>query len=51
MEEAEGYKRLPALTEPTYTVEQIAAKVGKAPAYIATRLKLTDLCDEVAAAS
>lgn len=50
MEEAEGYKRLLALTEPTYTVEQIAAKVGKAPAYIATRLKLTDLCDEVAAA-
>ncbi|HWH60656.1 MAG TPA: ParB/RepB/Spo0J family partition protein [Terriglobales bacterium] len=50
MEEAEGYKRLLALTEPTYTVEQIAAKVGKTPAYIATRLKLTDLCDEVAAA-
>ena len=49
MEEAEGYKRLLALTEPTYTVEQIAAKVGKTPAYIATRLKLTDLCDEVAA--
>jgi len=50
MEEAEGYKRLLALTEPTYTVEQIAARVGKTPAYIATRLKLTDLCDEVAAA-
>lgn len=50
MEEAEGYKRLLALTEPTYTVEQIAARVGKTPVYIATRLKLTDLCDEVAAA-
>jgi ParB family transcriptional regulator, chromosome partitioning protein len=49
MEEAEGYKRLLALAEPTYTVEQIAAKVGKTPVYIATRLKLTDLCDEVAA--
>ena len=49
MEEAEGYKRLLGLTEPTYTVEQIAAKVGKTPSYIATRLKLTDLCDEVAA--
>jgi ParB family chromosome partitioning protein len=49
MEEAEGYKRLLSLTEPTYTVEQIAAKVGKTPVYIATRLKLTDLCDEVAA--
>jgi len=50
MEEAEGYKRLLSLAEPTYTVEQIAAKVGKTPAYITTRLKLTDLCDEAAAA-
>ena len=50
MEEAEGYKRLLALSEPTYTVEQIAGKVGKTPIYIATRLKLTDLCDETAAA-
>jgi ParB family chromosome partitioning protein len=43
MEEAEGYKRLLALTEPTYTIEQIAAKVGKTPAFIAQRLKLTEL--------
>ena len=50
MEEAEGYKRLLLLTEPTYTVEQVAAKVGKTPAYITTRLKLTDLCDAAAAA-
>jgi ParB family transcriptional regulator, chromosome partitioning protein len=50
MEEAEGYKRLLALAEQTYTVEQIAAKVGKTPGYIATRLKLTELCDDVAAA-
>jgi ParB family transcriptional regulator, chromosome partitioning protein len=50
MEEAEGYKRLLAFTEPAYTIEQIAAKVGKTPVYIATRLKLTELCDEVAAA-
>lgn len=50
MEEAEGYKRLLGLEEPTYTVEQIAAKVGKTPAYITTRLKLTDLSDEAAAA-
>jgi hypothetical protein len=28
----------------------IAAKVGKTPAYITTPLKLTDLCDEAAAA-
>lgn len=32
MEEAEGYKRLLMLTDPTYTVEQIAAKVGKTSA-------------------
>jgi ParB family chromosome partitioning protein len=50
MEEAEGYKRLLSFIEPTYTIEQIAAKVGKTPVYIATRLKLTELCDEVAAA-
>jgi ParB family transcriptional regulator, chromosome partitioning protein len=50
MEEAEGYKRLLLLTEPTYTIEQIAAKVGKTPTYITTRLKLTELCDEVTAA-
>ncbi|SDF44326.1 ParB/RepB/Spo0J family partition protein [Terriglobus roseus] len=50
MEEAEGYKRLLLLTEPTDTVEQIAAKVGKNPAYITARLKLTELCDEVTAA-
>ena len=42
MEEAEGYKRLLELKEPTFTVEQIAAKVGKTPTYIAARLKLTD---------
>ena len=50
MEEAQGFKRLLLLTEPNYTVEQIAAKVGKTPAYITTRLKLTELRDEVAAA-
>lgn len=49
MEEAEGYKRLLAFTEPSYTVEQIAVKVGKAPGYIETRMRLTQLCDEVAA--
>jgi ParB family transcriptional regulator, chromosome partitioning protein len=38
------------LKEPTFTVEQIAAKVGKTPAYITARLKLTDLCDDAAAA-
>ena len=43
MEEAQGFRALLNLEEPTYTVEQIAAKMGKTPAYITTRLKLTDL--------
>jgi ParB family transcriptional regulator, chromosome partitioning protein len=43
MEEAEGYKRLLDLEEPKYSVEQIAAKTGKSPAYIAQRLRLTEL--------
>jgi ParB family chromosome partitioning protein len=47
MEEAEGYKRLLDLEEPKYSIEQIAAKIGKAPAYIAHRVKLTDLAPAV----
>jgi ParB family transcriptional regulator, chromosome partitioning protein len=50
MEEAEGYKRLLDLEEPKYSIEQIAAKVGKSPVYIAQRLKLTELCEPVIAA-
>ena len=47
MEEAEGYKRLLTLDDPKYSIEQIAAKVGKTPVYIAQRLKLTELCEAV----
>ncbi len=43
MEEAEGFARLLALEEPKYTIEQIGARVGKSPAFIAQRLKLVDL--------
>jgi len=43
MEEAEGFARLLALEEPKYSVEQIAAKVGKQPSFVASRLKLVDL--------
>jgi ParB family chromosome partitioning protein len=43
MEEARGFKALLDLEEAKYSIEQIAAKVGKPPAYIAHRLKLTDL--------
>jgi ParB family transcriptional regulator, chromosome partitioning protein len=47
MEEAQGFKALLNLDEPKYTVELIAAKVGKTPAYIAQRLKLIDLTPPV----
>jgi ParB family chromosome partitioning protein len=43
MEEAQGFRALLNLEEPKYSIEQIAAKVGKTPAFIASRLKLTDL--------
>jgi ParB family chromosome partitioning protein len=47
MEEAEGFAALLHLEEPKYTIEQIAARVGKSPAFIAQRLKLTDLVPAV----
>ncbi|HEY9137890.1 MAG TPA: ParB/RepB/Spo0J family partition protein [Terriglobus sp.] len=47
MEEAQGLRALLNLEEPSYTVEQIAAKMGKSPAYVTTRLKLTDLAPVV----
>ena len=43
LEEAQGFAALLKLDEPKYSVEQIAAKCGKTPAYIAARLKLTEL--------
>jgi ParB family chromosome partitioning protein len=43
MEEAQGFRALLALEEPTYSIDQIAAKVGKTPAYCASRLRLTEL--------
>jgi ParB family chromosome partitioning protein len=43
MEEAQGFRALLELEEPKYSIEQIAAKVGKTPAFVAQRLKLTDL--------
>jgi len=47
MEEAEGFARLLALDEPKYTIEQIGARVGKSPAFIAQRLKLIDLAPPI----
>jgi ParB family chromosome partitioning protein len=43
MEEAQGFKALLDLEEPTYSIEQIAAKTGKSPIFVAARLKLMDL--------
>jgi hypothetical protein len=43
MEEAQGFKALLDLEAPTYSIEQIAAKTGKQPAFVAARLKLIDL--------
>ena len=47
MEEAQGFRALLSLEETQYTIEQIAAKMGKSPAYVTTRLKLTDLTPKV----
>lgn len=43
LEEARGMRALLELDEPKYSVEQIAAKTGKSPAYCVARLRLTEL--------
>jgi len=48
MEEAQGFRALLALEEPKYSIEQIAAKVGKSPMFVASRLKLIDLVPKAA---
>ena len=47
MEEASGFKMLLAMEEPKYTIEQISARTGKTPAFIAARLRLTELVPPV----
>ena len=47
LEEAQGFRALLNLDEPKYSIEQIAAKTGKSPAYCAQRLKLTELSPAV----
>jgi ParB/RepB/Spo0J family partition protein len=44
MEEAEGYQRLLESRDRPYTVEEIAAKVGKSKGYVYGRMKLLALC-------
>jgi ParB family chromosome partitioning protein len=43
LEEANGFRALLNLEEPKYSIEQIAAKTGKSPVYLAARLRLTEL--------
>jgi ParB family chromosome partitioning protein len=47
LDEAQGFRALLNLEEPKYGIEQIAAKTGKSPAYVAQRLKLTELAPAV----
>ncbi|MEO6804846.1 MAG: ParB/RepB/Spo0J family partition protein [Edaphobacter sp.] len=47
LEEAQGFRALLNLEEPKYSVEQISAKTGKSPTYVALRIKLTDLTTTV----
>jgi ParB family transcriptional regulator, chromosome partitioning protein len=47
MEEAQGFRSLLNLDEPKYSIEQIAAKTGKSPVYVVSRLKLIELTQNV----
>jgi hypothetical protein len=47
LDEAQGFAALMPLEEPKYSIEQIGAKVGKNPVYIAARLKLVELTPAV----
>ena len=43
LHEAQGFAALLRLEEPKYSIELIAAKCGKQPGYVASRLRLTEL--------
>jgi ParB family chromosome partitioning protein len=43
LEEASGLRALLMLEEPKYSIEQLAAKIGKSPSYIASRIRLIEL--------
>ena len=47
MEEANGFRALLNLEEPKYSIEQIAAKAGKSPAYVAGRVEADRACPAV----
>jgi ParB family chromosome partitioning protein len=50
LDEAQGFAALMRLEEPKYSIEQIGAKVGKNPGYVASRIRLTELSAPVAEA-
>src|ERR1017187_9026055 len=50
LDEAQGFAALMRLEEPKYSIEQIGAKCGKNPSYVAARLRLTELAAPVAEA-
>ena len=50
LDEAQGFAALMRLEEPKYSIEQIGAKCGKNPSYVAARLRLTELAALVAEA-
>jgi len=47
-EEAQGYRTLLGFEGATYTIEKLAARIGKRPQDVAERLKLLDLTEAVA---
>ncbi len=47
LEEAQGFAALLRLEEPKYSIEQIAAKCGKSPAFVVGRLRLVELAPAV----
>ena len=47
LDEAQGFAALMRLEDPKYSIEQIGAKVGKNPVYVASRLRLVELCPAV----
>ena len=46
LDEAQGYAALVELQSDTYTVESIASRVGRSPAYVSGRLRLIQLIPE-----
>ena len=44
MEEAQGFRALLNLEEPKYSIEQIAARTGKNPAYISSSFEADRAC-------